>query len=138
MRTKHHKCLSLSNETLDNLQTLKELLNCPSDSDVITKLITDKVAELNSGAVSEDSEKLTSLLKVLVKICRGTEERSYVLYEAMNNYLKYLGDDELPEFSSSDTDLNLSNRSNRTKYYEQAHSNYSIKIKKSQQHDSNI
>lgn len=135
---KVHKCLNLSEETSSRLSDLKDVLGCSSVSEVVTMLVNDKIEQLANGA-AENNDQVITLLKTIIKICRTTEEQSYVTYDALNNYLLYLAEDgSLSDYRSCDTELSLSNRQNRSDYYEKAHANYTIKIKNGQQHKTTL
>lgn len=140
---KLHKCLNLSAQTIHDLHELQTILGCESSSEVVAKLVDEELARQKGTTPIEinlnTSEQIITLLKTIIKICRTTEEQSYVTYDALNNYLLYLAEDgSLSDYRSCDTELSLSNRQNRSDYYEKAHANYTIKIKNGQQHKTTL
>lgn len=153
MVKKTQKCISIKESTQRDISTLKTLLDVDSDSKVIEVLVAAEMKRQNGSDIevgnaytypsaagggicqneefagtdiAKSIEDIKSIAKQLVAITRGIDEKSYVMYEALNLYMKYLGDD-LPPYQSSDTQLKFSNRENRCDYFEKSHLNYEQK-----------
>lgn len=153
MDKKIQKCISIKESTQRDIVTLKTLLNVENDSKVIEVLVAAEMARQNGSdidvgsvytypsaagggicqkkeydgdnttAIVKTIDDIKSIVKQLVAITRGVDEKSYVMYDALNLYMKFMGAD-LPPYQSADTQLKFSNRENRCDYFEKSHLNY--------------
>ncbi len=153
MEKKTQKCISIKESTQKDISTLKTLLDVESDSRVIEILVAAEMKRqngsdievggantypsaagggicqkeeygcLDSTAIAKSIEDIKSIMKQLVTITRGVDEKNYVMYDAINLYMNFIGAD-LPPYQSADTHLKFSNRDNRCEYFEKSHLNY--------------